>query len=41
MEIESGRFTREIMLPASVDNEQVTATQENGILCIKLPFGNS
>lgn len=41
MEIESGHFAREIMLPASVDNEKVTASQKNGILCIKLPFGDS
>lgn len=41
MEIESGRFAREIMLPASVDQARVSASQENGILCIKLPFGDS
>lgn len=40
MEIESGHFAREIMLPGEVDQSRVTASQENGILCIILPFGN-
>lgn len=41
MEIESGNFMREIKLPASIDNERVTASQENGIVCIVLPFGDN
>ena len=32
-----GRFSREIILPAEVDNSRVKATIENGILTIKLP----
>ena len=38
MEIESGRFGREIVLPAEVDRNRVTAKQENGLLWIVLPI---
>ncbi|MEM1444352.1 MAG: Hsp20/alpha crystallin family protein [Verrucomicrobiota bacterium] len=38
MEIESGRFGREIVLPAEVDRNRVTAKQENGLLWIILPL---
>lgn len=38
LEIESGRFGREIHLNHDVDPEQVTARQENGLLWITLPF---
>ncbi len=38
MEIESGRFHREVDLPAEVDREKVTAKQENGLLRIVLPL---
>ena len=38
MEIDHGRFEREIKLPLSVEEEQVTAEQQNGILWINLPL---
>lgn len=38
MEIESGRFGRDIELPSEVDRDQVTAKQENGLLWIVLPI---
>lgn len=38
MEIESGRFGREIELPVEVDRENVSAKQENGLLWIILPI---
>lgn len=38
MEIECGRFGREISLPAAVDRHRVTAKQENGLLWIVLPL---
>jgi len=38
MEIESGRFGREIDLPAEVDADNVKAKQENGMLWIILPL---
>ncbi len=38
MEIECGRFEREISLPAEVDRHRVTARQENGLLWIVLPL---
>lgn len=38
MEIESGRFSREIVLPTEVDRNRVTAKQENGLLWVVLPF---
>ena len=38
MEIESGRFGREIELPREVDRNNVTAKQENGLLWIILPI---
>lgn len=38
LEIESGRFAREIVLPAEVDPEKVTASQDNGLLWISLPL---
>lgn len=37
MEIDSGRFGREIPLPAEVDRNRVSAKQENGLLWIILP----
>ena len=41
MEIESGRFNREIRLPAEVDRSRVSAKQENGLLWIVLPVARS
>ena len=41
MEIESGRFGREIVLPAEVDRNRVSARQENGLLWIVLPIAQS
>ena len=41
MEIQSGRFGREIELPLEVDRDSVTAKQENGMLWIVLPFADS
>lgn len=38
MEIECGRFGREIALPAEVAAHRVTAKQENGLLWIVLPL---
>ena len=38
MEIENGRFGREIVLPREVNRDNVTAKQENGLLWIILPF---
>jgi HSP20 family protein len=38
MEIECGRFSREIPLPAEIDRRRVTARQENGLLWIVLPL---
>ena len=38
LEIESGRFTREILLNHDVDPDLVSARQENGLLWIFLPF---
>lgn len=38
MEIESGRFGREIVLPVEIDRNRVTAKQENGLLWIVLPI---
>lgn len=38
MEIECGRFSREIALPAEVIRHRVTARQENGLLRIVLPL---
>lgn len=38
MEIESGRFGREINLPVDIDRNRVTAKQENGLLWIILPL---
>jgi len=38
MEIPCGVFRREVRLPVDVDPERVTARQDNGILCIILPF---
>ncbi len=40
MEIENGRFAREIVLPAEVDRNRVTAKQENGLLWIILPLAD-
>lgn len=41
MEIESGRFGREIVLPVEVDRNRVTAKQENGLLWIVLPIAEA
>ncbi len=38
MEIECGRFGREILLPEEVDHTVVSAKHENGLLWIILPF---
>ncbi len=38
LEIESGHFAREVVLPSEVEPEDVTARQENGLLWIVLPF---
>jgi len=38
MEIECGRFGREIQLPAEVNRDRVSAKQENGLLWIVLPL---
>ena len=38
MEIESGRFEREVVLPEEVDRTRVTAKQDNGLLWIVLPL---
>jgi len=38
MEIESGRFGREIILPFELDRHRVSAKQENGLLWIVLPL---
>ena len=40
MEIESGRFGREIELPEEVDRDNVSAKQENGLLWIVLPLAD-
>jgi len=40
MEIESGRFGREIPLSDEIDRKRVTARQENGLLWIALPFAS-
>lgn len=37
MEISSGRFAREILLPKEIDRNNVSAKQENGLLRIILP----
>jgi len=38
MEIECGRFAREIVLPAEIVPHRVTAKQENGLLRLVLPL---
>lgn len=38
MEIDYGPFEREVLLPAEVDSDQVTAEQSKGFLWIYLPF---
>lgn len=38
MEIECGRFAREIALPAGIIRDRVSAKQENGLLRIVLPL---
>ncbi|MBU6178890.1 MAG: Hsp20/alpha crystallin family protein [Verrucomicrobia bacterium] len=38
MEIECGRFSREIALPAEVNRHRVSARHENGLLWIILPL---
>jgi len=38
LEIESGRFAREISLPTEVEPDGVSARQENGLLWIILPL---
>lgn len=37
MEIDHGRFARDVELPADVDALKITATFENGLLWIELP----
>ena len=41
LEIESGHFTREILLNCDVNPDLVTARQDNGLLWISLPFANA
>lgn len=41
LEIESGHFAREVLLPSEVDTETVTARQESGLLWIVLPLATS
>lgn len=41
MEIESGRFGREIVLPAPIDRERVRAKQDNGLLWLVLPLASA
>jgi HSP20 family protein len=41
MEIDYGPFIRFISLPAEIDPEKATASQENGFLWISLPIKNS
>jgi HSP20 family protein len=41
MEIDYGPFIRSISLPAEIDPEKATASQENGFLWIFLPIKNS
>jgi HSP20 family protein len=41
MEIDYGPFLRSISLPAEIDPEKATASQENGFLWISLPIKNS
>jgi len=41
MEIENGRFGRELRLPVKVDPEKVEARHENGLLWIHLPLAGS
>jgi HSP20 family protein len=38
MEIDYGPFVRAVQLPAEIDVEKTTATQENGFLWINLPL---
>lgn len=38
LEIESGHFAREVLLPSEVNPEKVTARQDNGLLWILLPL---
>ena len=38
MEIDYGRFEREVLLPSDVDRERVKAEQDNGLLWIYLPL---
>jgi HSP20 family molecular chaperone IbpA len=38
MEIDYGPFEREVLLPASVDIDNVHAEQRNGLLWISLPL---
>ncbi|MFO1499242.1 MAG: Hsp20/alpha crystallin family protein [Verrucomicrobiota bacterium] len=38
MEIDYGRFEREVLLPSEVDSAKVTAEQRNGLLWVYLPF---
>jgi HSP20 family protein len=37
MEIDHGRFFREVELPADVEKDHITATHRNGMLWIELP----
>lgn len=38
LEIESGHFAREVVLPAEVEPDEVTARQDNGLLWVVLPL---
>ncbi len=38
MEIDAGRFQRELHLPPEVDLDRISAEQENGLLWIRLPI---
>jgi len=38
MEIDYGRFEREVLLPSDVDRDRVNAEQDNGLLWIYLPL---
>ena len=39
MEIDYGRFFREIPLPATVEGDRISATYKNGFLIVTIPLG--
>ena len=39
MEIEYGRFSREIPLPATAEGDRISATYKNGFLIVTVPLG--